>query len=107
MHDTDNELRREALRLAELGYAIFPLSPSSKLPQAGSHGFNDATTSIAQVQKWWDDFPTANIGIRTDGLIVVDVDLLGKESDNPRPNPFLSDAPDLAVKMAAAPTQLT
>jgi hypothetical protein len=38
------------------------------------HGFKDATTDAATVEHWWLCYPTANIGIATAGLVVVDVD---------------------------------
>jgi hypothetical protein len=98
-------LTEAALRYAELGYPVFPLSPRSKLPRAGSHGLLDATTDAEQVAAWWRDEPTANIGIRTNGLIVIDPDLIDKESNDPKPNPWLTD--DRARLLAAAPTQRT
>lgn len=41
------------------------------------HGLNDATTDEVQIKAWWDEFPDANIGIRTgaeSGLVVLDID---------------------------------
>lgn len=41
-----------------------------------AHGFHDATTDLAQIQRWWTQWPNANIALRTgDGLLVLDVDV--------------------------------
>jgi hypothetical protein len=42
-----------------------------------SRGFKDATTQTEQIERWWDRWPDANIGIPTgkaSGLDVIDVD---------------------------------
>lgn len=41
------------------------------------HGFKDATDDIVQIKKWWEEWPSANIGIATgleSNIIVIDVD---------------------------------
>lgn len=41
------------------------------------NGLKDATTDLQTIQKWWTDYPGANIGIRTgeeSGIFVLDVD---------------------------------
>ncbi len=69
-------LLESALEYAAKGWAVFPLASGTKIPMAGSHGYKDATTDLAQIMKWWNDVPDANIGIATEasGLLVVDVD---------------------------------
>lgn len=55
--------------------AIFPLK--GKIPLT-SHGCKDATRDRAQVESWWAQYPSANIGIATgeiNGLLVIDVDV--------------------------------
>ena len=94
-----------ASRYAELGYRVFPLAPRSKKPTGGSNGLTDATSDVDQVERWWNENPTYNIGISTDGLIVIDPDLIDKESSNPKPNPWLTD--DIARALAIAPNQKT
>lgn len=81
----------EASRLAEMGYRVFPCRPGEKIP-ATTHGCKDATCDIEQVGTWWDDQPGANVGISTDGLLVLDVDVTDGQ-----PNPWL--APELACEM--------
>ncbi len=63
------------------GYRVFPCIPGSKAPLC-SNGCRDATTDPEQINKWWNATPKANIGISTDGLWVLDVDL--------EPHPWLT-----------------
>lgn len=71
-----------ALRYADLGYAVFPCVPGEKRPLT-QHGLNDATTDPDQIERWWSADRDANVAVRTDRLLVVDVD--GSE------NPWLTD----------------
>ena len=65
----------EALRLASLGYRVFPLTPRSKQPLAGSRGVHDATSDPDTIRAWWRTHPDANIGLACGGgLLVIDVD---------------------------------
>lgn len=90
MNPTD--LLAAALRYAELGYRVFPCVPGTKLPIT-KHGFHDAVTNAAQIERWWAEHPTANIGIATAGILVIDID--GKD------NPWPGD-PDHAADLAGA-----
>lgn len=68
---------RAALALAARGFHVFPLTPRQKIPLAGSHGHLDATTDPATIERWWDQTPDANIGLRTgieSGVLVLDRD---------------------------------
>lgn len=63
-----------ALRLAALGYRVFPLEPNGKRPIV-SRWPDVATTDEAKIRAWWAEWPTANIGLRTgEGLVVLDCD---------------------------------
>ena len=64
---------RAALLYANLQYAVFPCAPGRKTPMTG-HGLLDATTDSERITRWWTRHPRANVAIRTDGLVVVDVD---------------------------------
>lgn len=69
-------LVRVALTYAELGIPVFPCAPGAKTPLTRT-GFHEASSSAAQVHRWWRRHPDANIGIPTgaaSGLVVVDVD---------------------------------
>ena len=71
--ERNDTLLAAAIRLAELGYPVFPCAPGKKIPLT-DHGFRDATTDPAKIKAWWTKEPMANIGIATAGLFVVDVD---------------------------------
>lgn len=58
-------------------WRIFPLSAAEKQPLPGTHGYKDATTDPAQIERWWTLHPTSNIGVPTgvvNGIVVLDVD---------------------------------
>ena len=87
-----------ALAYAELGYAVFPCVSGGKTPLS-EHGFQDATTDIDQIVTWWTQWPMANIGVPTRGLLVIDID--GAQ------NPWLADEPDKMLDLARAPMSRT
>jgi len=68
-----------ALHYAKLGWPVFPLAAGGKVPAIakanGGHGFLDATTNVDCIERWWKDYPDANVGIATGRwLLVIDVD---------------------------------
>lgn len=78
-----------ALHYAESGYPIFPVYTivdghcscwrGASCHSPGKHpipdnGFKDGTTDVVMIKKWWEQSPSANIGLWCRGLIVVDVD---------------------------------
>jgi hypothetical protein len=89
---TTDDLLAAALRYAERGYRVFPCIPGTKHPIT-QHGFHDAVTDPAQIERWWSQHPRANIGIATEGLLVIDIDGAN--------NPWPSD-PDRAADLANA-----
>lgn len=68
-----------ALHYASMGYRVFPCVPGGKVP-ATTHGRDDATTDPGAIETWWTNNPMCNIGLATDGLLIVDVD---KGKNNP------------------------
>lgn len=60
-----------ALKYAEDGWSVLPVV--NKRP-ACTHGVHDATVKFYQIEKWWAEFPNANIGVRCDWFFVVDID---------------------------------
>jgi hypothetical protein len=60
-----------ALQLAGEGHPVLPLDGKTPL---GGNGLSYATTDAAAITAWWQRWPEANIGLRCDGLCVVDVD---------------------------------
>lgn len=93
-----NELLAAALRYAELGYRVFPCAPGGKAPLT-KHGFHDATVDAEQIERWWAQHPSANIGIATEGLVVIDID----GGDNCWPG----DDADRMLELAVGPMALT
>jgi hypothetical protein len=70
-----NPFLGEALRLARLGYPVFPCRSGRKEP-ATRHGVLDATTDETTIRTWWSRWPDANVALATGhGLVVVDVDV--------------------------------
>jgi len=94
-----DNLKQAALAYAEMGYAVFPVTPGAKAPPLTAHGCLDASAHAAQVEAWWDAYPSANIAIATAGLMVIDID--GAD------NPWLTDQPERQLQLAAAPCSLT
>lgn len=66
-------IENEALRLASLGYGVFPCRRGDKRP-ATKHGVKDATTDFDAILRWWSEMPDANIGLSTIGMVAIDVD---------------------------------
>ena len=64
---------RAALWYADLGYRVLPCAPGCKTPLT-RNGLRDATTDAEQIERWWSEHPDANVAIRTDGLVVIDID---------------------------------
>ncbi len=95
---TPGELLTAALRYAEMGYRVFPCAPGAKSPLT-DHGFLDATTDPDQIEGWWAQHPHANVGIPTEGLVVIDIDGEG--------NRWPGDDPDRMLDLAAGPMALT
>ena len=95
---TPNDLLTAALRYAEFGYRVFPCVPGGKAPLT-AHGFHDATVDPEQIEKWWSQHPSANIGIPTAGLVVIDID-----GDT---NPWLADDHERMLDLARGPMAIT
>ncbi len=63
--------------LAARDIPVFPCTPGGKQPLT-SHGFHDASSDLPTVERWWQRWPDANIGMPTgaaSGVDVVDVDV--------------------------------
>lgn len=96
-------LQEAALRYAELGYKIFPCVPGEKRPLT-QHGLKDATTDEFQIMSWWDAYPNANIGISTDGLIVIDRD---SNKETGESNKWLALGDPRLMDLFAGPVAMT
>ena len=91
----NNPMLHAALWYAELGYPVFPCAPGRKTPLT-EHGLLEATTDAEQVTAWWTQHPDANVAIRTDGLVVIDIDGDG--------NAWLADEPRTSIREPTAAT---
>jgi Bifunctional DNA primase/polymerase, N-terminal len=60
-----------ALQLAGEGHPVLPLD--GKTPR-GRYGLSWATTDADTIVAWWRRWPDANVGLRCDGLLAIDVD---------------------------------
>jgi len=97
MSKLNGDIISAALNYAELGYRVFPCIANDKKPLT-KHGFKDATINTEQIEKWWTEYPQANIGIATSDLCIVDID----GADNTWP-----DDKDKQLDLSRAPTSLT
>ena len=99
--EEDHKLLCAALEFATRGWYVFRLKPFSKEPLACSHGLLDATIDPERIRRWWDEVPSANIGINCgmSHIVVVDVD--------PRNGGRISDLPntwDNPMRFASTPS---
>src|SRR4029453_11593356 len=64
-----------AISYAHRARAVFPVRPGTKTPLV-EHGHHDATTARPVIERMWQRWPDAGVGIacRPSGLLVVDVD---------------------------------
>ena len=84
-------LKASALGYASLGWQIMPLHSATggrcscgkaECNSPGKHprtrrGLKDASTESGVIERWWSQWPTANVGIRTgavSGIVVIDID---------------------------------
>jgi DNA repair protein RadA/Sms len=78
-------LAESARRYAQFGIRVFPVAPRDKTPLVRWKDL--ATADVAQVERWWRQWPSANIGWAIpDEIVVLDVDVrwgadLSKEDD--------------------------
>ena len=71
-----SEREEQAHRYAEAaGWPVLAVEPGGKRP-VPEHGLLEATTDHGQIERWWRDTPSANVGIATGvpGPDVLDVD---------------------------------
>jgi hypothetical protein len=59
------------------GWYVFPVGTNKRPIIKGGNGFVDATREAAQIRKWWDEYPDAQVAVACtmSGLLVVDLDL--------------------------------
>lgn len=65
----------DALRLAGLGWDVFPVNPDDKRPYPGSHGHLEASADKARAERQWTRHPDALVGVRPPvGTVFIDLD---------------------------------
>ncbi len=77
MNKTPEQLIEILTSYVERGWPVFPIKSGDKKPLT-EHGFKDASTVPAQINKWMKKYPNANWAIATgstSGVFVVDADL--------------------------------
>ena len=70
-------LLKAALAYAGRGLHVFPCEPGAKRPLT-RNGYWDATTDRRTIERWWERWTTANVGLPTgkeSGIVVLDVDV--------------------------------
>ena len=87
MAEETNLIKEQALAYAKAGWWVFPLhTPQGSRCSCGQTDCNagkhprisnwqyDASSDPAAVAGWWETWPNANVGLRLDNLLVLDVD---------------------------------
>jgi hypothetical protein len=67
-----------ALFAARLGFRVFPITPGAKDPPCFTDFPAKATTDRSTIEAWWKRYPRANVGISTNGLLALDIDVKNK-----------------------------
>ena len=89
------DVRSELARITGLGYSVFPVVRKTKKPLT-ARGFKDATTDMAQVDRWIKMHGDCNWAIRVpSNAVVVDVDTLDGGDANMWPRD-----PEMAISLA-------
>jgi hypothetical protein len=84
---SDTTLADAAHAYARQGWPVFPLAPNCKAPLT-AHGHLDASTNGAAIQAWWEQWPSANIGIACGetSFDVLDIDVKRKTHEGHVPD---------------------
>src|SRR5919205_2604957 len=70
-------LLRASLAYAGRGVPVFPCEPGARRPLT-RNGHWHATTDRRAIERWWERWPSANLGVPTgkkSGIVVLDVDV--------------------------------
>jgi Bifunctional DNA primase/polymerase, N-terminal len=109
-----SRLALAALRLAEAGHPVVPLhtptasggcSCGAPCGRVGKHprdglGLRRASADLVRVAAWWRAEPQANIGMRCDGLVVLDLDGPEGERSLERLQADLGELPESRVQLS-------
>jgi hypothetical protein len=67
-------MMEHALEYISQGFKVFPIVKGGKIPLT-KNGLKDATEIQPGVKEYWSKWPDANIGLSTQGLVVIDFDV--------------------------------
>jgi len=80
--ETENQNLIAALRYYDLGFSVIPIREAGKTPLIEEwKPFQATRASKEQIEKWFKQFPKANVGVITgaiSGIVVVDIDTTEK-----------------------------
>lgn len=97
------DIQTEAHRLLDLGLVPVPAISNEKRPAMPWKGLQSSPPSHEQLDDLFTQHPRADgLGILTNGLVIIDVDMM----EDGAPNPFLDD-PNVAPHLKAAPAVQT
>lgn len=77
---TEQSKLSHALALAKRGFRVFPLCSNSKLPAIKDFP-TEASSDPEKIRIWWTQHSEFNIGISTNGLLALDVDVKNIEKN--------------------------
>ena len=103
-------IKQWALHYASLGWRVFPLTPGTKVPLAGSCGHKDASSDRSAIEAWWTEHPEANIGLATgaaSAVWVIDIDMKNDKNGRRALQQFLTattDDPQIDTKTVQTPS---
>lgn len=83
MKNEANILYQKAMEYASRGYSILPLGKDKRPLLASWKQYQQTAADDVQIEKWWDTWPEANVGIITgkiSNLTVVDIDTSGDKT---------------------------
>ena len=94
------ELAQAAAAYGRNGWAVFPIRAGAKEPLT-PNGFKDATADAAQITRWWQETPDANVAVvpAQTGHVVIDID--GPEGEAAAQQLGLLTVPTLVVVTGA------
>jgi archaellum biogenesis ATPase FlaH len=75
--ENENQILKAALRYCDMGFSIIPIGENKRPLLAEWKPYQEVCATKEQVEKWFEQFPQANIGIITgkvSNIVVIDVD---------------------------------
>ena len=86
-----NKILKAALEYEKMGYSVIPVKKNKK-PFVKWERYQTERADPDQIQKWWEKWPSANIGLVTGEISGIDVVDCDSEQGQDAVNEFLSDS---------------